>query len=140
MSHVKLTGYFAMVAAVTAVVSGLVLTFQALFQTRIGYVWDAVHIVATFALIAAAIPHIVVLLVNRTKQEATKPLAVAQRRFMGATALVVAVPTVAVGLLWYAHEPEGLPGHDVTRRPTCGGGVCRAAPPGVVVRASPHEL
>jgi hypothetical protein len=108
MSHVKLTGYFAMVAAVTAVVSGLVLTFQAVFQTRISYAWDAVHIVATFALIAATVPHIVVLLANRTKQATPRPLAVAQGRFMGASGLVAVALAVAVGLLWYAHEPEVL--------------------------------
>ncbi|MDH5550649.1 MAG: hypothetical protein OEZ42_12170, partial [Gemmatimonadota bacterium] len=64
MSHVKLTGYFAMVATAVAIISGLVLTVQALWSTRISYAWDLIHIVATFALIVSVAPHILVL-VNR---------------------------------------------------------------------------
>jgi hypothetical protein len=71
MSHVKLTGYFAMVATVVLVVSGLVLTYQAVFMTRISYAWDTVHIVATFAFLASALPHIVVLMVRAFRSRAS---------------------------------------------------------------------
>ncbi len=67
LSHVVLTGYFAMAATLVAIVSGLVLTWQALFATRISYAWDTVHIVATFALIAAVVPHLVVLVVRASR-------------------------------------------------------------------------
>ena len=40
LTHVKLTGYFAMVATVVLAGSGLVLTWQALFGPRIGRGWD----------------------------------------------------------------------------------------------------
>ncbi len=71
MSHVKLTGYFAMAATVALIVSGLVLTYQAVFATRIAYVWRTAHIVATFAFIASAAPHIVVLLVRAIRSRAS---------------------------------------------------------------------
>jgi hypothetical protein len=61
LSHVKLTGYFALVMIGLLVVSGLVLTVQALFGTRISYAWDVVHIVATFGCLAAVTPHLVAL-------------------------------------------------------------------------------
>jgi len=71
MSHVKLTGYFAMVATMVAIVSGLVLTYQAALGTHISYAWDLVHLVATFGLIASAVPHIVVLIVRAAKARET---------------------------------------------------------------------
>ena len=71
MSHVKLTGYFAMVATIALVVSGLLLTYQAVFATSISYAWRTAHIVATFAFIASALPHIVVLLVRAVRSRAT---------------------------------------------------------------------
>ena len=43
MSHIKLTGYISMVITIVAAISGLILTFQSLFQTRISYAWDQVH-------------------------------------------------------------------------------------------------
>ncbi len=67
MTHVKLTGFLAMIATTVAIVSGVALTYQALLGTRISYVWDTMHIVATFALIAAAAPHILALMVRNAK-------------------------------------------------------------------------
>src|SRR5579859_4254102 len=40
LTHVKLTGYFALAAAITVTISGLVLAAQAIFTTRISYGWD----------------------------------------------------------------------------------------------------
>src|SRR5262245_9685752 len=44
VSHVVLTGYFAMVATVALIVSGLVLTVQAVTGTRISPAWDLAHL------------------------------------------------------------------------------------------------
>ena len=71
LSHVVLTGYFAMTAAVTLVVSGLVLTAQALVATRISHAWDWVHIAATFALVGSVVPHILTLVFRATRGGAT---------------------------------------------------------------------
>lgn len=67
LTHVKLTGYLAMVAAAVCVASGLVLTYQAVFATRISYGWDLAHIVSTFALIAAAAPHVLAKVVQNAR-------------------------------------------------------------------------
>ncbi|MDX1674349.1 MAG: multiheme c-type cytochrome [Longimicrobiales bacterium] len=64
LTHVKLTGWFSLAAAVVAIVSGLVLTAQAMFGTRISYVWDTIHIVATFGVLAAVAPHVLALVVR----------------------------------------------------------------------------
>ena len=57
---VKWMGYLGSVATLAALVSGVVLTVQAIWGTRISYAWDRVHIVSTFALVAFALPHVVV--------------------------------------------------------------------------------
>jgi hypothetical protein len=62
ISHVVLTGYFAMVASVVLIVSGIVLTVQAIAGTRISYGWDLAHIIATFGLVASVVPHVVTLM------------------------------------------------------------------------------
>jgi hypothetical protein len=53
-------GYCATAATLVAIGSGLVLSAQALLATRISYAWDRVHLAATFALVAFALPHVVV--------------------------------------------------------------------------------
>ena len=57
-SHIKVLGYFTFAATAICCVSGFVLTVQAAFGTRIIYLWDQVHIVSTFAILAAGVPHI----------------------------------------------------------------------------------
>jgi len=71
LSHVKLTGFFSMAATIAAAVSGLVLTVQAIAATRISRGWDIVHVVATFALVAAVLPHIVTLVVRAARNRET---------------------------------------------------------------------
>ena len=90
VSHLVLTGYFAMAATLTATVSGLVLTGQALFGTRIAPAWDLVHIVATLALVAAALPHVLVPVVRARRSagaQAMRPTLLGQRRFALGTSL-----------------------------------------------------
>jgi hypothetical protein len=111
MSHVKLTGYFAMVATIVAIVSGLVLTWQATFLTRISYGWDLVHIVATLALIASVLPHVVALIIRAARPEsgtAAAPIRAATKRFGMGTLIVAAPLFVVVGVLAWAYEPVEL--------------------------------
>ncbi len=106
VSHVVLTGYFALVAAVVLAVSGLVLTYQAVFAFRISRAWDLVHIVATFALVASVTPHILALMIRAARAQAGTMAAAAwpdSRRFALVTSLVTVacfVP-VAVGIVAY---------------------------------------
>lgn len=108
MTHIKLTGYFSMVATVVAAVSGLVLTFQAVFGTRISYGWDLVHIISTFALIASLLPHLLMIVIRdfrAVRSEAMLPVIAAEKRFGLNTLLIVVLPFAVVGLLAYAYEP-----------------------------------
>jgi hypothetical protein len=51
-------GYAATAATLVAIVSGLVLTADALWGRRISYAWDRAHLVSTLALLAFAAPHV----------------------------------------------------------------------------------
>ncbi|MFQ5704740.1 MAG: multiheme c-type cytochrome [Gemmatimonadales bacterium] len=110
LNHYKLTGYFAMLSTTVAVVSGIVVTVQAVFGLKISYAWDLAHIVATFAVIASALPHVLLLILRNVKgrqAEAIKVRAAEVRFVMGTLALVV--PTFAVlALAIYAYEPVKL--------------------------------
>ena len=84
MNHIKLTGYLAMVITIVAAVSGLILTFQSLFQTRISYAWDLAHIISTFGLIAFLVPHLVMIVIRgfkAGKSKALAPVLAAEKRF-----------------------------------------------------------
>ncbi len=110
VSHQVLTGYFAMAATLTALFSGLVLTWQAVFGMRIGYGWDLAHIIATFGLVAASLPHLVVpVLRARTAslRGAEGATLAAQRRFAVGATLLAAIVLSLVGLAW-AYRPTPL--------------------------------
>lgn len=111
LSHVKLTGYFAMVATVALVMSGLVLTAQAVFASRISRAWDFVHVVATFALIGAVVPHVGALLVRATRARAAavgSPIRSATRRFALGTVSLTAYLLAAVALAAVLYRPPRL--------------------------------
>jgi Cytochrome c554 and c-prime len=93
LSHVKLTGYFTMAATIAAALSGLVLTVEAIAGTRISRSWDITHIVATFALVAAALPHIVTLVVRayRSRDTGAGAHVLAATRWFGTRTLFFAV-------------------------------------------------
>lgn len=89
ISHVKLTGYFVMAATVALIASGLVLTLQAVFGTRISKVWDLIHVIGTFALLASVLPHVITLMIRASRSRTTTvggALHAATRRFAAVTA------------------------------------------------------
>jgi hypothetical protein len=98
VSHVVLTGYFSMLTSVVLVVSGLVLTAQALFGTRISPRWDLVHVVATFGLIASVVPHVMTLLL-RTRRTPGAAGNGALRASTGGFALVTWCVTAALAVM-----------------------------------------
>lgn len=111
MYHVKLTGYFALVSAAVSAISGLVLTFQAIFATRISYGWDLAHIISTFALIASLLPHLIAILMRDFKArtaEALQPVLAAEKKYGLLNLLVVGVLFAVVALMVYAYEPVKL--------------------------------
>jgi hypothetical protein len=111
LSHVKLTGYFALVATGLAIVSGIVLTVQALWATRISYAWDLLHIVATFALIASIVPHVVVLIARAARRGGgvgVEPVLGAAKRGVVATLGVAGALFLGVALVAYWYEPPRM--------------------------------
>ena len=113
LSHVVLTGYFAMTATVTLVVSGVILTAQALFGTRISPAWDWVHIAATFALMAAVVPHVVTLILRAVRAGMTptasaSTLVPSVRRFGVGTGYVALGCSVPILLATIAYRPPQL--------------------------------
>lgn len=95
MNHYKATGYALVFAILVCNLSGLVLTWQAFFTTRISYYWDAVHVVSTFATIAFFAPHVGLLLLRERKRSETSPVrraaAAFQNRSLGAAGLCFAI-------------------------------------------------
>ncbi len=68
-THLQLTGYLGTASCLAAGISGVVLTFQALFSTRISYSWDTVHIVSTFGLLIFILPHILLLIIRDLRSQ-----------------------------------------------------------------------
>ncbi len=110
MTHIKLTGYFAMVACIALVVSGVVLSVQALVATRISHTWDLLHVIATFALLASVLPHVLMLVYYALhgRAEGARELRHAQRR-LGLGTLYVTVALAALVVLGaVAYRPTRL--------------------------------
>ncbi len=61
LTYIVLLGYVAALALAVCVVSGLVVTWQGVFGIRMSWAWRQVHLVSTFAMLGAALPHVVVL-------------------------------------------------------------------------------
>jgi hypothetical protein len=94
--------------AIAAAVSGLFLSYEALFMTRISYIWDNVHIVATFAFLLTVVPHIGLLIIRDfrgIKKKKDNALIRAEKSF-GIQILLVLVTLMAfLGLSIYAYNP-----------------------------------
>jgi hypothetical protein len=108
---VKTMGWLASGATLVAVVSGLVLTIQAIFGRRIDYGWDLAHVVSTFALLAFALPHLVVILVRdrtlRGRPEAAGLLRAERSALLRAAAFTVAL-ALPVAVLWAVYPGDRL--------------------------------
>lgn len=110
LSHVVLTGYFAMLATIVLIVSGLVLTLQAILATRISRVWDLAHIWATFGLLASLLPHVVTLIVRAARAKAAAlggALHAASRRFQYVTGFLAAaffIPVIVASIVYRPPE------------------------------------
>ena len=110
LTHVVLTGYFSMVAALALAVSGLVLSYQAVLKTGIGYGWDLVHLIATFALVAAVLPHVLTPVYHALRGHKEEALELRRgQRQLGLNTLYVTVALLAVVALGaYAYRPVRL--------------------------------
>jgi hypothetical protein len=111
LSHVVLTGYFAMLTTMVLIVSGLVLTFQAIFAVRISPAWDLTHLWATFGLIASVVPHVGTLIVRAARAKAGElgaALHAGSRRFQHVTLFLVVACFIPVIVASLAYRPPRL--------------------------------
>jgi len=82
LTAVMVLGYALLALVLAAVVSGLLLTVQAAFGSRVSPVWDLVHLVSGIAITALLAVHLVLAYVRRRPRGAGWPeLASAVRRF-----------------------------------------------------------
>jgi hypothetical protein len=104
LTHVKLTGYLSLASAIICSLSGLILTFQAIFSTRISYAWDLAHIVSTFALIAFSLPHVLApMLRDRGNREVS--LLAAEARFGWGTVGITLACCAAIAAWTFFYQP-----------------------------------
>lgn len=67
VSHIVVLGYLGGAAVLLCLVSGVVLTIQAAFGTRISYLWDYIHIITTFASLVLVVFHLVPLVLRERR-------------------------------------------------------------------------
>ncbi len=104
----KLIGYIAMATASIAAITGLMLTYEAVFQTRINYLWDQIHVVATFAFLLSVVPHIGLLIIRdykANKEKKALSLIRAEKVFGYRVFFVLAILIAIVALSVYAYNP-----------------------------------
>jgi hypothetical protein len=98
-SSVLLLGYVAAAALLVCAVSGAVVTWQGLLGTRMTWVWRQAHLISTFVVLGAALPHVVIVLgrVIRVVPASRAFLVHTTLAAAGALMLVAAVPAVSRG-------------------------------------------
>lgn len=107
-SHIVVVGYLGLVSAAVCLLSGVVLSVQAIAGTRIGYGWDAAHIGSTAALLVFIGFHLTPLI----RRDASAAAIAAKRgevRAYGAGAAAVTLGFAAVALIGaLAYRPPAL--------------------------------
>jgi len=111
MTHHKLTGYVSMFSTTAAIISGLVLSYQAAFMTQISYFWDTFHVFSTFALLISLLPHIIIIVLRDLGARynlSIKSVLKAEKYYSLHTAYLIVLQFALVALLLYAYEPVKL--------------------------------
>jgi hypothetical protein len=102
LGAIAVMGYLAAASTVVAIVSGSVLTWQALGSIRIGYGWDKAHVIATFAVVAFVLPHVGVILLRDRQSVSFEP----QRRAVWFTAMVAVALCLPVAGGWLLYRGD----------------------------------
>jgi len=99
LSHIVVVGYLGLAATVVCLVSGVVLTYQALGARRISYAWDTAHIASTIAVLVFIGFHLVPLVRRDVSTSAKTPdvraYAVRSGAWVGAGVLSVVILSIA---------------------------------------------
>lgn len=108
LSHYQLLGYLAVTAVVLCVISGLVLTWQGLFEDVMTRSWDLTHLISGLVVPVLIGVHLVNILMRRVNRpDARARLMAAQRIFWGGTVgICAAVGTLAVVWALIYSEPD----------------------------------
>jgi hypothetical protein len=108
---VKWMGYLATTATLAAIVSGLVLTWQAAAASRISYGWSRAHLLSTYALLAIALPHVLVVALRDRLAALHQGLAALRRAQVRALSRATAgfvLMLAPIGILWAFYPGERL--------------------------------
>ncbi len=101
-SHYQLLGYISAALLISLFVSGFVLTWQAVFATRISYTWDLIHIVGGLVFAFALSAHTLMLWLRKVNvAEAAARLTRAKRSFLTQCA-------AATGVLLLVHTGSAM--------------------------------
>ncbi|MDA0337498.1 MAG: multiheme c-type cytochrome, partial [bacterium] len=104
-THVRLTGYLSLAVMLLCCVSGLVLTWQSLFGRRISYDWDLLHLISTVAIIAALLPHVVVLWLRARRSGQAEA---SRRRWLGGSLVITGAGAALIAVLSLIYQPTAL--------------------------------
>jgi hypothetical protein len=105
-THIQIEGYIGGAALLACVISGVVVTFQAIWGLRMSYLWDTIHIITTVAVLAFIAMHVGFIVVRDLKaraQEAIAAVLPAMRTYFARSAVLVAglvLVVAAAGLLY----------------------------------------
>ncbi len=108
VNHYIFTGYILMIVSLLLIISGIVLTYQGVFQTKISRAWDLIHTIGTFTLIAFLLPHIVLIMVRNYKagmSNAMRPVIKAQKGFVIKSFTLTVILFGIVGLWTLLYQP-----------------------------------
>ena len=111
LSHIQVLGYVGGVVLLLCLVSGGVVTWNAVFGKKLNYGWDLVHIITTLAVVGFLVPHVLLTFLLERKSRAaggTTEVTQAAAHF-GKAVLVLTGGCVAVVVLAvYAYSPAPL--------------------------------
>lgn len=101
-------GYVAMAATFIAIISGLVLTYEAIFTTSISAIWKNIHLTSTFVLIAGVIPHVGLIIFRdsktKNKSETIQKRKYGQKKFSFNSIYLLFIQFSLVGLFMFAYS------------------------------------
>jgi hypothetical protein len=107
-TYIKFLGQATFTTITVCSLSGLVLTYQGAFSTRISYTMDLIHIISTFVLIAAVATHILFIVIRNRKLRGTERgtrISGAEGRFGWGISLATLVFFLITFLVTYAYSP-----------------------------------
>ena len=112
LNEFVITGYVGMASVTIAIISGLVLIWEAIFSYTITPFWKNVHIISMFVLIASVIPHVVLIMDKDRKAIKKKggelPVLNEHKHFSFNSFYLLGLQFALVGLFMFAYSSPDL--------------------------------